>query len=204
MPGKTPFMKTICLFLFFLGNVLTAVAQVPRELQPLIAAFRKGYENRDTARAEAFVREVYTENVQLVGTGAGELFNGRADAGRLTRNDWLYWMDLRLAEDQARVLLQGNHAWIVLPGTTSITFPSKEAAYAFALGRVQGQAGAQPTDKDKLLMYARQAAEMVQEIESRGLTFSYAIRLVGSAVRGQNGWRFGQLTFSYPYPMVRQ
>lgn len=70
--------------------------------------------------------------------------------------------------------------------------------------RTGAGAGAQPTDKDKLLMYARQAAEMVQEIESRGLTFSYAIRLVGSAVRQQNGWRFGQLTFSYPYPMVRQ
>jgi hypothetical protein len=76
--------------------------------------------------------------------------------------------------------------------------PAHRGSYAFALRRVQGQAGAQPTEKDKLLMYARQAMEMVQEIENRGLMFSYAIRRVGSAVRQQNGWRFSNLRFCTP------
>jgi len=189
-------MKQKTLFLFLLILSLHAYGQSDNKLKDVFAKFQEGYTKRDTTLVEKFTTDLCAKDISIIGTGEDEWFQGIDAAKNLFKNDWAYWLQLKL--DTANVNIIKAH------GTVSIAFPDKETAYTFAFGQLQQSINREKTNKKKVLAYSNEASNFIQQIESGGLEITYSLRLSGALVKQDNKWLFKQLVFSFPYPMARK
>ena len=85
-----------------------------------------------------------------------------------------------------------------------MTFSSKENAYDFAMNLLNQNIGTRTSNKNRILAYASESANLIEQIESGSLEIKYAIRLSGGLIKQKDNWQFKQLVFSFPYPMNRK
>ncbi len=193
---------TFALFIFFCS--LTTYGQTNNEIKAALKKFQEGYSKRDTTLASKFADDLCTKDIQIIGTGEDEWFQGIASAKNLFKNDWAYWLTLIIDTTNINLTTLGNTAFFTAHGTASITFPNKDIAYDYAIGRLQQLVNNEKTSHSKLLTYSSQASNLIQQIEGGSLEIKYSIRLSGGLVKQNDKWLFKQLVFSFPYPMTRK
>lgn len=197
-------MKQKALFLFLLILSLQANGQSDNKLKDVFAKFQEGYTKRDTTLVEKFTTDLCAKDISIIGTGEDEWFQGIDAAKNLFKNDWAYWLQLKLDTANINIITSNNVAFFKVHGTVSIAFPDKETAYTFAFGQLQQSINREKTNKRKVLAYSNEASNFIQQIESGGLEITYSLRLSGALVKQNNKWLFKQLVFSFPYPMARK
>jgi hypothetical protein len=191
---------TLLVFVFSLNSF----GQINAQIKDVFKTFQEGYTKRDTALVGKFTTDLCTKDISILGTGDTEWFQGIAAAKGLFKNDWAYWMALSIDTTNIKMTTFENSAFFMVPATASITFPSKEVAYDFAIGQLQQSINNVKTNHNKLLAYSSEAADLIQKIESGGLEIKYSIRLAGGLVKQNGKWLFKQLIFSFPAPMIRK
>ncbi len=101
-------------FIFSTGNAAeddrTAIV---RQLR----AFQEGYERRDTASVNSFMRELFSpDDVLILGTMPQEVYVGYDEASSLIFDDWASWGDCTFLVDKARISVHGDVAWFATIG----------------------------------------------------------------------------------------
>ena len=66
------------------------------------------------------------DEIEMIGIGAAkraatEWFEGHSRIREIVENDWLYWGDVRLDVDGAKITLNGETAWLSTTGTVTQT-----------------------------------------------------------------------------------
>lgn len=172
------------------------------EIIKILEKFQEGYTNRDTTIVEKYVEELFSENILIIGTGASEWCDDIEDVKRLVKNDWKYWGDLRINIEEAKTRTENNISWIAVPGTSTRNFKSEDYIYdRYGINDINRILNDENLSKKvKILEIITDAADILREVELTGTKFVYPIRVAGSLVRKNGGWKFRQMVFSYPLP----
>jgi hypothetical protein len=178
------------------------------EIADLLQAFQDGYSHRDLAAVDAFM-DLFLPDAEVIGTngvrpGEEEWYTSRAAARQLVHGDWEGWGDLLLDLPSASITQHSDAAWIAVPATVTQSFGDEN--YASFLEFVQDfiSKSSMPAEQ-KLLYILRGGANTLYELH-RGEKFVWPLRLTAVVVRTESGWRFAQMSFSFPtiyFPDVR-
>ena len=121
----------------------SAPAATREEILATLRAFQEGYATRDVKRLDTFMSELFvqTDDVQLLGTDAGEWNRGFGAVGRFIRNDWMYWGNVRLDLNDATISAsaQGESAWIALSGRVEFATGARPIRLTGALTKPEGK-----------------------------------------------------------------
>ena len=123
----------VCLLLL---PCLSVFAQDITAIKKVFAEFQSGYSRRDTSQVESFGNRLFANDIFILGTGSGEWIPGLPAAKKLVKNDWAYWLNLSLDTSRVNFQKAGNLYLFAIPGTASIQFPNKQAAYGYGMSMV--------------------------------------------------------------------
>lgn len=94
-----------------------APAEIRKSIGEQLAYFEKGYLERNVENLETYCdRLISKENILILGTMPGEIFNGYEQASELIRTDWQYWGDVYFLMEQANISVQDSVVWISTVG----------------------------------------------------------------------------------------
>jgi hypothetical protein len=179
-----------------------------QEIRSLLQTFQNGYTRRDLAQVDAFM-ELFTPEAEVIGTngvkpGAGEWYINRADARKLVHGDWEGWGDFRLDLDYVSIRSLGEVGWIAATATVTQTIGDEN--YASYLEYIKAYIDTPGLSAEqKLHNILRGGTNTVYELR-RGEKFIWPIRFTAVVVHTPAGWRFSQMSFSFPtvyFPDVR-
>jgi hypothetical protein len=196
--------KSLLFLVFAFASSFSIYAQSNTEIKVVLREFQEGYSKRDTSLVNRFVDDLCSKDIQILGTGENEFLHGMTADRNLFAGDWAHWFGLQLDTTSIVITSTGNTALFMVQGTAAMSFPNKDIAYDFALGRLQQLVNEEKTSRGKLLAYSGEASDLIRQIESGGLEIKYLIRLTGALVKQNNKWLFTQLNYSFPYPMARE
>ncbi len=200
----SPITKKLLLFSLFLLLNISLFAQDSLKIKAVFSAFQSGYTKRDTSSAANFCNKLFAKDIFILGTGADEYVNGISAAKQLIKNDWAYWLNLSVDTSNVKWQKDGKVILFSVTGSAGLNFRNKENAYDFGLSQLNTVVNNEPNNRLKLLAYARESTDLINEIEKAGLDIRYKIRLTGVLVAEGNSWVFKQLVYSFPYPMLRE
>lgn len=101
-------------YVFSTGN---APGDVRAEIVQQLRAFQQGYEERDLASVNTFMRRLFTtDNVLILGTMPQEIYVGLEEASDLISADWDHWGDCRFLIDSTHISSHGDVAWFATIG----------------------------------------------------------------------------------------
>ncbi len=89
--------------------------------------FQAGYTARDVSRLDEFMQLFAPDDrIEMIGIGASkraanEWFEGPARIREIVESDWLYWGDVRLDVEGAKITIRGQAAWLSTTGTVTQT-----------------------------------------------------------------------------------
>ena len=174
---------------------------IEAEIVRALSRFQEGYTERDTSAVESYVRDLFADEILIIGTGASEWVTDLDGVERLVHSDWLYWGDLKLDIDEAIISATGKVAWFAVRGTSTRRFDSEEAIYdRYGIRDITRIMDGDRSNRLKLLDIVLDASSILREVELAGTRFVYPIRVGGTLVREGGAWKFNQMVFSYPYP----
>ncbi len=111
---------------------MTTNSESIEEIRKLISAFNEGYAKRDLSTLDDFMR-LFARDETLEFIGVGGMFPGRGtwrlgcDAVRdLFRADWEYWGQIQLDQDNARITVFDNAAWLSTSATVTTDDETEE------------------------------------------------------------------------------
>jgi ketosteroid isomerase-like protein len=178
------------------------------EIRSLLQAFQDGYTRRDISQVDSFM-ELFTADAEVIGTngvkpGVDEWYMDRASARELVEGDWQGWGDLRLDLDSMSVHSHGDVGWVASSATVTQTIGSENyASYLEFVKKFLDDSTL--SAEQKLLSILRGGTNTLYELR-RGEKFVWALRFTAAVVREPNGWKFAQMSFSFPtiyFPDVR-
>ncbi len=170
-----------------------------------------GYVKRDVSQIDAWVDDMFTGDVRIIGTsnamypGQGEWGGGKAMARKVFASDWKYWGDLKIYYEQAQITVRGNHAWVAMAAIIRKT--GKEApSFARSVQRIKEITEKKDmADTLKLKNVIYDAALLLYQFE-QGSELNWPIRITAGLVREKGKWLIAQTHFSYAhsgFPTVR-
>ncbi len=185
----------------------TAVMDVLRRFQ----AF---YDARDVSQLDACM-ELFAadeDGLELIGTNASEpgldeWCLGRAGVREILEGDWLYWGQVAMHLERARVTVCGDAAWVSAPATVTKILEPRQG-YENFVSYMRWVLDEQPewSAEEKVLDILRGGTNTVFELQ-KGERFVWPARLTAVLLRQSQGWRFQHMQFSFPttrFPDVRR
>ena len=178
------------------------------EISSLLQAFQVGYTRRDLTQVDEFM-QLFLPDAEVIGTngvrpGVDEWYMSGAAAHELVGGDWEGWGDLRLDLDLTSIHARGDMGWVAAPATvTKIIGEENYATYLDFVRNLIDHSDLSP--EQKLLHILRGGTNTVYELR-RGEKFIWALRFTAVVVREAGGWKFAQMSFSFPtvyFPDVR-
>lgn len=178
------------------------------EIRDLLRRFQDGYTQRDASQLDPFMA-LFLTDAEVIGTngiepGVEEWYLGRDAARALVAGDWKSWGDVRVNLPGASIRVRGDVGWIAAAATVSQTIGTETYANFLAYVKEFVDDVDLPAE-EKLHYILRGGANIVYELR-RGERFVWPLRLTAVVVRRADGWKFGQLHFSFPtifFPDVR-
>jgi len=179
-----------------------------QEIMALLQTFQDGYIRRDLSQVDAFM-ELFTPEVEVIGTngvspGVDEWYLDRASARELFQGDWECWGDFRLDLETASIHTLGEVGWIAAAATVTQTIGDDNyAAFLDFIKMYIERPGI--SAEEKLHYILRGGTNTLYELR-RGENFIWPLRFAAVVIRRSEGWKFAQLSFSFPtvyFPDVR-
>jgi hypothetical protein len=181
------------------------------QVRVLLTRLQDGYTRRDVSELDD-VMELFIpgDGLEVIGTntvapGQGEWCRGREATRKLIEEDWNGWGDVVFDVQGAHISVNGDVAWLATTAEVTMTM-SAESCYQGFLASAKGTLERDEVDARKtLLKVVRLGTDILLELQE-GDTFVWPIRFTAVAVKGQDGWQFSQMQFSFPntrFPDVR-
>lgn len=185
------------------------------QILDILNEFQKGYTNRDESIAIQWVKNLFDEQVTIIGTssvnpGDFEWRSGHEAAIEMFRSDWLNWGDVEISIDDAEIDFENNASWVAMYATVTRDTKksenhSKEKSRERSLKRIEQYLKQGWTSKRALYEIIHDAS-MVLTQYGRGDIFIWPIRITLGLIHRNNKWLIRQAHFSFPgrgFPNVR-
>ena len=182
-------------------------------IMSLLKKFQEGYTKRDLLQVEKWVKDLFGENVQVIGTnsiypGDFEWRTGYKAAIEMFENDWKHWGDLKMYLDHAEIAVDNDNSWVNLFATV-VRFSegdrSFEASKKRSLQRIKNYSD-EAVDSTLALHKIINDASMILNQYGQSETFVWPIRITFGIQKKNNFWKIKQIHFSWPgrgFPSVR-
>ena len=191
--------------------------EVRAEVREFLKKFQDGYTGRDLAKVGAWVRELMTEDVCVMGTNGvfpntGEWQTGIGKAEELFANDWKRWGVFAADIDHADIRILTPDVVTVAMTATVTKSPengfgrSNEENMERCLKRLaELEKDATKAARLKLFTAIWDAGVVLKNTEL-GDTFVWPVRISMVLIKKEGNWKMTQTHYSYPmsgYPPVR-
>jgi hypothetical protein len=175
------------------------------KIRQTLQRFQDGYTLRDVSRLDKFM-EVFLpdDEVELIGIGAStrnqnEWFQGLVRIREIVESDWLYWGDVRLDVEHARITVQGEVAWLsTVGGILQTDFVHSDEVTGFALDSMKELLENQNLSPRERLMEVTHYG--MRRLRERDKKAGYRWPFVFTAVLVKRGsqWFFHTIHWSMP------
>ncbi|MEI5908336.1 hypothetical protein WAK64_14860 [Bacillus spongiae] len=174
------------------------------KIKKVLTKFQAGYTKRNVEVLDDFIGEVFVQNERMitVGTSRSEWCFGRNELKELLKSDWMYWGNLTVNIENAKINTKGNSAWFLADST--ISWDTTEDAEEWRQDLVDdffkkngrfvhfSPAARVAMLNEKLLFIMKSFAHKQKE------PLTFPIRLSGGLVRQDQSFRINRLHFSVP------
>ncbi len=191
----------------------TQPQQTLNDVRAVLQQFQDGYTRRETLQLDEFMKIFASGwNVEMIGTGAltpgdDEWAVNLPAVRNLIESDWIYWGDVKLDIEGARVLVHGETAWITTRGTVTRNLKA-ETNYQNTLDTIQQtlKQREELLPEERLLEVLRSGVSALYEAR-QGDEYIWPLRFTAVLVQQGVSWRFAKIQFSFAtkrFPDVRQ
>lgn len=174
------------------------------DVRHTLQAFQDGYSARDVSRLDEFMQLFDSgEDIEMIGIGAAkraanEWFEGQARIRSIVEGDWLYWGDVHLDVDGAKITVRGDVAWLSTTGTVTQT-QAFDTAIQFHLNDMKAIFDQENLSADEKLIEATHYGMRRLRERSKGLGYNWPFTFTAVLVNdGQGRWRFHTLHWAMP------
>jgi hypothetical protein len=173
------------------------------KVQATLKKFQDGYTARDVGRLDDFMRLfVPNDEIEMIGIGAAkraatEWFEGYSRIREIVENDWLYWGDVRLDVDGAKITINGETAWLSTTGTVTQT-QAFDTAIEFHLNDMKAIFDREGLSVDEKLMEATHYGMRRLRERSKGIGYRWPFTFTAVLVKVDADWRFHTLHWAMP------
>jgi ketosteroid isomerase-like protein len=168
----------------------------------VLRKFQEGYRNRDVATLEAWIDELMTPDVFVLGTDGAwpeswEWRGGRDAARKMFERDWRRWGSLRIFEDEMHLAVEGDAAFAAAFATVVREGGDDEASRKRAAARLREYAERDWPSRRMLLEAIADASQVLVQYE-RDDRFVTPLRAEFGLVRREGAWKLKAIHFSHP------
>jgi hypothetical protein len=173
------------------------------QVRQALAKFQAGYTARDVSNLDDFMLLfVQGEETELIGIGAvarggNEWFQGLAAIREIVESDWLYWGDVILDVEGARITVKDETAWLSTTGKVVQTqaFDKALEFYLRSMKELLEQEGA--SLDDRLVEATHYGMRRLRE-RQKGIGYGWPFTLTAVLVKDQSQWRFHTIHWAMP------
>jgi hypothetical protein len=194
--------------------------ELSKEGEKIVSVLKKlqdGYFLRDTSIVEKWVKDLFTEDVYIIGTNATypesfEWREGHKAAVEMFSNDWRRWGDLKMYIDEADISVDNKSAWVAMfatvtkkPGHGPSRYRSADTSRRGSLARIREMTESESSSVLALYEIIHDASMVLVQYE-RSHEFIWPIRMTLGMVKRSGKWLFKQIHWSLPgrgFPVVR-
>ena len=175
------------------------------EVRQVLQQFQDGYSKRDVANLDAFMKLfVPGEEAELIGIGASarnenEWFQGSERIREIVESDWLYWGDVKLEIENARITVNGDVAWLSTVGAILQTdHIHSDEVTGFTLKQMEEMlVDERLSSREKLVEVTHFGVRRWRERE-KPVGYEWPFVLTAVLVRQESQWRFHTIHWSMP------
>jgi hypothetical protein len=175
------------------------------EVRQVLQQFQDGYSKRDVANLDAFMKLfVPGEEAELIGIGASarnenEWFQGSERIREIVESDWLYWGDVKLEVENAKITVKGDVAWLSTVGAILQTdHIHTDEVTGFTLKQMEEMlVDERLSSREKLVEVTHFGVRRWRERE-KPVGYEWPFVLTAVLVRQEDGWRFHTIHWSMP------
>jgi len=178
-------------------------AEIQSKIRAALQKFQDGYLVREIARLDDFM-QLFAPNdeIEMIGIGAAkraatEWFEGRSRIREIVENDWLYWGDVRLNVDEAKITVNGETAWLSTTGTLTQT-QAFDTAIEFHLNDMKAIFDQEGLSADEKLMEATHYGMRRLRERAKGLGYNWPFTFTAVLVKVGADWRFHTIHWAMP------
>lgn len=168
----------------------------------VLRKFQEGYRNRDVATLEAWIAELMTPDIFVLGTdgdwpGSWEWRGGRHAAREMFERDWRRWGSLKIFEDEMYLSVEGDAAFAVAFATVVREGGDDDASRRRAAARLREYAESDWPSRRALYEAIADASQVLVQYE-RDDRFVTPLRVEFGLVRRDGAWKLKMIHFSHP------
>ena len=175
------------------------------EVRQVLQKFQDGYSVRDIANLDRFMKLfVPGDEAELIGIGAAvrnenEWFQGSGRIREIIESDWLYWGDVRLEVENAKITVKGDVAWLSTVGAILQTdHIHTDEVTGFTLRQMEEMLGdGRLSPQEKLVELAHFGVRRWRERE-KPVGYEWPFVITAVLVREEGQWRFHTIHWSMP------
>jgi hypothetical protein len=173
------------------------------EVRTMLQKFQDGYTARDVGRLDDFMQLfIPNDEIEMIGIGAAkrsatEWFEGRSRIREIIESDWLYWGNVRLDIDGAKITIHGETAWLSTTGTVTQT-QAFDTAIEFHLNDMKAIFDQEDLSTDEKLMEATHYGMRRLRERSKGIGHSWPFTFTAILIKVETSWRFHTLHWAMP------
>jgi hypothetical protein len=164
------------------------------DVRATLRKFQDGYTSRDITRLDEFMQLfVCSEAAEMIGTGASkraanEWGEGVGRIREIIESDWMYWGDVRLDVEGAKITVLGDVAWLSTAGTVTQT-QALYTAIEFYLQDMKALFDRGDLSADEKLMEVTHYGMRRMRERAKGIGYSWPITFTAVLVRVGAEWR---------------
>ena len=175
----------------------------PAHVRSVLQKFQDGYTARDIAKLDEFMKLfIQDDNIEMIGVGASkrsanEWFEGPARIREIVESDWLYWGDVKLDVEGARITVRGDAAWLSTTGTVTQT-KAFDTAIEFHLNDMKTIFDRNELSADEKLMEATHYGMRRLRERSKGIGHSWPFTFTAVLTKEGSDWHFHTIHWAMP------
>ena len=185
-----------------IGAIKKQTSAEERAVIETIRLFRQGCIERDIDRIEEWAKDLFADDIFVVGTDAPfpdswEWRGGIEAAKEMFARDWKFWGEIKIFEDELFLDVEGDAAWIVAFATVTIKNSDDDRSRKRAIDRIQDYAREDWPSRRILYEIIADAGQVLAQYE-RGNDFVSVIRAHFGLVKRNGKWLIKMIHWSHP------
>ncbi len=173
------------------------------QVRTVLSKFQEGYIARDISGLDAFM-ELFEagDTCELIGIGAAvrggyEWFQGSAQIREIIEGDWIYWGDVSIDVEGAKISCLGEVAWLSTSGSIAQTDTHDKALPSY-LKQMVDLLEEKDVDPDSKLMEATHFGLRRLRERQKGMGYKWPFVLTAVLINSSGKWRFSTIHWSMP------
>jgi hypothetical protein len=187
--------------LYWLGSLPYKSTEQHEKIKDVLRQFQAGYTERDAAKADVFVKELFIsgEDTYILGTGTGELFFGSEQIKELIIDDWKYWGNVNIDLENIHIDIENEVAWFAATGSVKYDFQDTPERYDSYLNFIKSKVkDPNLTPKQKITFINWVLSLTYHQRFEKKREYLLPLRLSGVLLKDDSKWKFAHIQFSMP------